>query len=465
MVGPSALQPRKSFRARLISGGLWAIAGKSLSACGSFLVFLIIANSVSNEDTSAFVFCESAAIFGTLLATGGLHSVIVRVLRNWQHVFPGQLIIAFAIRITAIYLGLFLAFAGLALAICYSFDSPGVEQMRRLLLVVFFWTMLLGANQLVSEFLRGFENFRDAATMGGQNPGILTLGVLLPILLACSLSGTMSLGIVLGSQIIAMAITFVFGLIRIRKTFRTHSRSDAAAASPSDNTLGFGDILSEGIPNLITQITTLGVTQSEILILGQMATPSEIAAYAGIKRLVQITGAPLLMINSALPTFIADLVYQKNLNRLEAILRGSATLCFLPLLAVSIVFIAFPGWTIDLFFHADYSVGAESLQLLSIGNIAAVGTGSCGLLLMMSGHQRFSMLSGTIGAIVFVLLAPWLTSVFGITGMALGVASSTIIRNVVTAAFAKKCVGIWSTPTFSGSLLRESVRIVRHKNE
>ena len=111
MVGPKEPKAPGSFRARLISGALWAVAGKSLSACGSFVAFLIVANSISNDETSAFVFCESAAIVGALLATGGLHSVIVRVLRNWRHNFPRQLILSFGRRITAIYLGLFFVVA------------------------------------------------------------------------------------------------------------------------------------------------------------------------------------------------------------------------------------------------------------------------------------------------------------------------------------------------------------------
>ena len=110
-------------------------------------------------------------------------------------------------------------------------------------------------------------------------------------------------------------------------------------------------------------------------------------------------------------------------------------------------------------------MGVRCLQILSVGNIAAVASGSCGLLLMMSGNQRYAMMSGTIGAIVFIILAPALTGVFGITGMALGVAVSTIIRNVVTAIFAKKCVGIWSTPTLSLKHLFEALQIIRSNKD
>jgi O-antigen/teichoic acid export membrane protein len=461
MFGLVERKPPATFGARLISGSLWAIVGKSLSACGSFVVFLMVANSIGSNDTSVFIFCESAAIVGALLATGGLHSVIVRILRNWQHDFPRRRILSFGRRIAAIYLGMFFVFACAAFLAITILKSTAVDQLSQHFAVVICWTLLLGANQLVSEFLRGFENFRDAATMGGQNPGVLTLGVLLPIFLACSLTETMTIGMVLRSQVFALAVTLVFGLLRLRKTFRTHASVDASTASSSGIELGLRTIFAEGMPNLFTQITTLGVTQGEILILGQMASGQEIAAYAGIKRLVQLTGAPLLMINSALPTFIADLVYQKNMGRLESILRGSTTLCCLPLLLASTIFIAFPMWTINLFFDADYSVGVRCLQILSVGNIAAVASGSCGLLLMMSGNQRYAMMSGTIGAIVFVILAPRLTSVFGITGMALGVAVSTIIRSIMSATFAKQRVGIWSVPTFSRTMMRNAIKLVR----
>lgn len=459
------VQGQRSFRSRLLSGGFWALAGKSLSACGSFAVFLIISRALGTDEISTFVCCESAALLGTIIATAGLHSVIVRTLRKAKGGGMNSGLVSFGLRILGIYLAMFFITVLCATIVCFLPQARSATGISEHLVAVSLWVLLLGLNQIVSEFLRGFENFRDAATMGGQNLGILTLGILIPILLICSAAEMLSLRIVFVSQILSMAVTLVFGALRLHHTVKGHIGTDVLMGQSSKIDSGVVAIFSEGMPNLLTQMTTLGITQSEVLILGQISSGPEIAVYAGIKRLVQLTGAPLLMINGALPTFIADLVFQKNMGRLETILRGSATVCFVPLLAVSLVFIACPKWTIDVFFNAEYLVGARCLQILSVGNIAAVASGSCGLLLMMSGNQRYAMLSGTIAAIVFVTLAPGLTSVFGMAGMALGVAVSTIVRSIASATFARNRVGIWSVPTFSRTALLSGLRLVRMDKE
>ena len=289
MSSPPIAETERGFRSKLISGGVWAVAGKSLSAFGSFLTFLIISATLSGEETSDFVYCESAAVIGTIFATAGLHTVIVRVLRSWKHGHCPAGLSAFGLRILGTYLGMFGIVAMVAAMICSSPDAVKLLRVSHYPVTLLSWIFLLGANQIVSEFLRGFENFRDAATMGGQNPGALTLAILLCVLMACRMAGIMSLSLVFWIQILAMTATLIWGLVRLARTVAHQRFSATTTVSASSRQIGFVEIISEGIPNLITQISTLGVTHLEVIILGQYRPGSGIATYSGMKRLVQIT--------------------------------------------------------------------------------------------------------------------------------------------------------------------------------
>lgn len=460
----SELLERSRFRRRFLTAGVWAFVGKALSVFGAFLVFLIVSGTLCDEDTSAFVYCESAAVIGTIFATAGLHTVIVRVLRSWKNGDYHDSLFAFGLRIVGVYFGAFGVVAVVAVVICSSLDAARILPVSEYLGIVLCWIFLMGANQIVSEFLRGFENFRDAATMGGQTPGALTLAILLSVLIACRMAAIMSLSLVFSIQILAMTATLFWGLFRLLRTAAVQRMVEIKTLSGSNNRTGFRDIISEGLPNLGSQVSTLGVSHLEILMIGQICSGPNVAIYAGMKRLVQLTSAPLLMVNVTLPTFIADLVTQRKLAKLEAILRGSATLCLLPLLFVSSIFIFAPVATISLIFPHEYISGAKTLQLLSLGNIASVATGSCGLLLVMTGRPRHAMLIGIIAAIVFIVTAIPLTSEYGITGMSVAVAGVTAFRNVVCMLLAKRAVGIWTAASLSPKTFRSLSSVFRRFN-
>jgi O-antigen/teichoic acid export membrane protein len=438
-----------SLRWRLITAGVWAGLGKALSAFGGFLVFLIVSKTLGQKDMSSLLLCESAAVIGTIFVTAGLHTVIVRVLRSWKNGSYRDGLFAFGLRILGIYLATFSIFALVVGTIFLSPETGWILPVSQYPGTVLSWVFLLGANQIVSEFLRGFENFRDAATMGGQNPGALTLAILLCLLIACRMAGVVGLSLVFGIQILAMTATLIWGLIRLSQTAAAQRITPTGTLSRLSYRIGFRDIISEGMPNLVSLVSTLGVSHLEILMIGQMCSDPNVAVYAGMKRLVQLTSAPLLMVNSALPTFIVDLVTQGKLARLEEILRGSATVCLLPLLFISSVFLFAPVTTVSLIFPHEYTSGAATLQLLSLGNIASVATGSCGLLLVMAGRPRYAMLSGLLAAVLFLVAAVPLTAAYGITGMSAGVAVVTAFRNVICMLLAKRTIGIWTAASLS----------------
>jgi O-antigen/teichoic acid export membrane protein len=98
------------------------------------------------------------------------------------------------------------------------------------------------------------------------------------------------------------------------------------------------------------------------------------------------------------------------------------------------------------------------LVILSCARLVAVCTGSSGVTLMMTGHQRTMMLitvgSGAFALTAEILLAP----AYGITGVAAATCAAQILLNGLQLVFARIHVGIWTHARFSLEPIRELVR-------
>jgi O-antigen/teichoic acid export membrane protein len=82
-----------------------------------------------------------------------------------------------------------------------------------------------------------------------------------------------------------------------------------------------------------------------------------------------------------------------------------------------------------LVFGADFSAADVSLAVVSLGQMANVATGSVGVLLVMTGHQREAALGTAAGAGLNVLLTIALIPPLGALGAAAAAAASNVVSN------------------------------------
>jgi len=455
----------RSFRSRFFAGGVWSLIGKVLSAAGALTSFVIITANLGREETSTFVYCESLAIIGTVIATAGMQTVIVRVLRRQNQSATTNSILRFACSIVCVFAGMLLLVAAGLTLLALVLEDALVGSIKQHLPIIFCWVILFGANQLVTEFLRGFENFRDAAWVGGQTPGALTSLLLISMLGIFAWTVGLTLTMVFTIQLTALAFTLVWGVLRVAKTSIDADRTAPMFSNVTSPCPNVGWILGQALPNLATQLSTLGVVQLEVLLLGHFAGKTTVATYVGVKRLVQLVAAPLLIINAAIPTLVADLFHKRQIERLELLVRGSATACFIPVVCLSTALTFMPVAILRTVFSDEYIGGADALRILAVANVAFAASGSSGLMLVMTGNQRFSMFSGLLGAAVFIAIAPVLTGRYGIDGVATGAAAGVLIRSLLTVGFCRRQIGIWTTPLFSPYRIRNCVKIMFRRSD
>jgi O-antigen/teichoic acid export membrane protein len=149
------------------------------------------------------------------------------------------------------------------------------------------------------------------------------------------------------------------------------------------------------------------------------------------------------------------------MRRLERTLRAGAALVGAPALVILVVFIVAGGWVMETVYGPYYRQATALLVVLASSRLLAIWTGSCGIALMMTGHQRDMMWTTLASAVVSVggglLVAPR----YGAMGVAVTTSLAQLVQNGSQLYLAHRRLGIWTHVTLSWSVLRDIVRPVR----
>jgi O-antigen/teichoic acid export membrane protein len=150
-----------------------------------------------------------------------------------------------------------------------------------------------------------------------------------------------------------------------------------------------------------------------------------------------------------IPPIVAELHAQGRTTQLERALRAGATLAGLPALGILAVFLLFGPFVLGTVYGPEYRDAATILAILSSGRLLAVWAGSCGVVLMMTGHQRammaITLVSGSISIAGGLLAAPR----FGAIGVAVTTSTAQVLQNLLQLILVRRRLGIWTMIQFS----------------
>ena len=114
-------------------------------------------------------------------------------------------------------------------------------------------------------------------------------------------------------------------------------------------------------------------------------------------------------------------------------------------LPVLLAFLLYPGLIMSVF-GSQYSQGQSVLQILVIGYFVSICTGPVGVLLMMSGNERFlrniTMLTAAINIILCFVLIPR----YGIVGAAYATSVCMTIEKILSLLVIRWKLKFWTFP-------------------
>lgn len=186
-------------------------------------------------------------------------------------------------------------------------------------------------------------------------------------------------------------------------------------------------------------------SQTGVVLLGILDTAAETAVYAVAQRGALLIAFPLLAVNVALAPVAARLWDGRRVDELQHLVTRAARGVLVASIPLAIIFIVFGATILALCFGSAFAAGADSLAILSLGQVFNAAAGSVATLLIMSGNQWRAGLGIIGGAVLNVVLAVVLIPTLHAEGAAIAAAASLIFSNSVHVIIARRTLGIDTT--------------------
>ncbi len=433
---PKSGDPEGGIAAYLVRGGIWALAGRAGSAVLGLGLTLALARILPPDDLGAYFLAASVVSFFGILSCLGLDYAVLRVVADARA--RGR----FRSARRAMVRGLLIATAGGAFfAVAYAgVVGPWLAEalFRSPVLVAVvgptaIWIALAALQNVLANTLRGLEDIRGWALVGGVVPGGLALvlvvaaGLLIPAPTLVSL---------LPLVVLAAGVNVSVGLVMALRR-RNPDPSDDSDVAP-------GELLAQAWPLLVFNLATYFVANADIWILGALLSDEEVAVYAAAVRLVLVASVGLRILNVFLAPLVARLHVAGQRARLEELLRTTAALAAWPALVLLVVLAVFGRPVLSGLFGTFYGAGWAVLALRSAGQAADVLGGSSGITLVMTGHQRTLMVLSLAAGVVSVLGAILLVPAAGMEGVAFAFAAGMLLQQGSMVWAARRLAGVWT---------------------
>lgn len=431
----------ESIRKKLVSGGVWATLGNVVAAICIFIINILLTRLLTPQEVGAYYIITSIVVICALIAQFGAHQAIVKQL--------GFVGVTALNKQKKIIKTVFIVVLTGAFLVCLPF-SLGVsglvgEKLFSSSLVagagffISFWILLRASQTTISQIYRGKQCFFRATVFEGALTSLL-------ITSAFGICWIFNIPISFDEALIitlcALAISVATGMFLLVRGFWQIK---------AEKGYEFFSLLQLSFPLFVASIAIPGAAEAHVWILAANSNEEMVAIYGVAYRLAKFVVIPLLIINSVLPPIIANLYAKKESAMIETILRFTATLAAIPSVLGMLFLFFYSTEILSLLFGEVYSKGSSVLIMIVFAQTINVLTGSPGVLLSMSGHQKvvmnYALLSGVIGLLVSLLLVIDM----GIVGVALGVSVGLISHNFFMCWYCWSLLKIKTYPSF-GSL-------------
>ena len=407
------------------------------------LVVAFITRVLNTAEVGFYFLCASLVTILSLVSQLGMNLAVVRLiaesLSNDKHKE------AASVAILALQLVGKAVVIISCLGMLYAIIRPteifvGLSLDKYLLLLLVFWFSSQTMLGIISECLRGYHDVRAATFYGVTLPALMSFAAMFVL---WSLTGTSTIDTVLSLLTGSIILSTILGATRLRK--KMWPECGAARADLSG-------LVSVAWPMWSTNITLLLLTQADIWIIGIFLTVHDVAVYGAATRLIMAVSVSLMILNSVVSPVIADMFSRQQHAKLEKTLRTGTTLAAIPSAVVMIVFYLAGGRLLELLYGPFYSNGYMILVVLGIGQLFNVISGPCGMVLLMTGHQRTMMVISLVTSVPAIVASVYAAIHTGVLGVAAVFSGALIIQNVLMMHFARKYTGINTFMYFRAAL-------------
>lgn len=187
-----------------------------------------------------------------------------------------------------------------------------------------------------------------------------------------------------------------------------------------------------GLPILASNLSNVFTEWYTTVSLGAHWPVAVVGQYRAAWQFVALAGLVQVAMDSILAPRIAAAARADDTAAIGKVARRAIALVLTLAAPMFLVIFAAPEFLLGIF-GPQFIGGALALQILGIGQLVRLALGPLGLILVMTGHQRWLMAYAIIATILCVLLCLFLIPRYGIEGAALAT-SITIATRYIGAA-------------------------------
>lgn len=182
----------------------------------------------------------------------------------------------------------------------------------------------------------------------------------------------------------------------------------------------------------------------DIFFLGFLKGNREVGVYNILLRVSEVIGFTLVIINFVLAPLVARLFQDGKQLHLQKMITRSAQVIMLIGLPLMVLIMVFRNYILH-FFGVNFMNASDALLILCFGQFVNIFLGSVGMLLVMCGYEKFSILSLAASIVFNVVLNLTLIPAYGIIGAAIATSASLILWNVLAYLFVRTKLNICTT--------------------
>lgn len=235
------------------------------------------------------------------------------------------------------------------------------------------------------------------------------------------LSGQRSALWVMGWRVVAALLTMGYALVLLKRVLPREFRQVKPV-------LQMRSRFKQARPFFALTLLTAVHARIDVLMLGAMMGVSNVAPYSVVLLLSTLVSMVLEVANASLAPNFARLYAAQDMDALQGLMTkstrvvmGTSTLFTLALLLLGPLILAFYGPV----YRAAYPV----LVVLIVGECINTFMGSVGMVLSMTGNERYIIRSRFVGAVVYIILNALLIPAFGLMGAAMATTLSMFVWN------------------------------------
>tara|TARA_Y100000815_G_scaffold84801_1_gene73512 strand:- start:25577 stop:26869 length:1293 start_codon:yes stop_codon:yes gene_type:complete len=412
-----------------------SISIKFAAAFFGFLNGVLLARFLSLEGLGVYVLVFSTVTLLSVPTTLGLPNLLIRYISKYEVLNQFALVKGLLIKsnLIATYITLLVY---LLAFVSYFFWWGSYDKM--LVETIFYGLLLLP--------LLSYGSLRSAALKGlryvilADLPESLLRSLIFSILLlTAQLSGyNLSPKLAMIYQLIAAFIAFVIGYLFLNEKLLKNLKG----IRPLYDSKVW---IKESIPFSINAAIQIIRTRLLIYLLAIFGSIEAVALFEVATKGANLVSFILNALNSAISPYISKSFEEGNLVYLQKILKVSARIIFVFSLPIALIFIIGGRSLLMYIFGNEYAGSYIPLVILCLGQLVSALTGSVGLLLNMTGHQKYFSRSNLWMLLLNVIFSIPFIVVYDVSGAAFVFSALLVLQNIILYLFVKRRLNLNTT--------------------